>query len=161
MRLHRPAAVALAALLLVTPGCLDGADDAQPPDGDGNGDGSDRHTYQDCDALDFTYESNGTTWHAARVSCDANVTGTNRQAIPCPSPDEAEVTAATNLKAGTIRLVVRDGANESVVDRRISDTDGQPHKLDVAGGQPGNWTLSVERLEDYWGTFQSELACPE
>lgn len=158
---------ALAASLLLlglalTPGCLDGPDG--PDDGDDGTDGTDgndRYTYEDCSSTTLSRDVNGTTWHAASISCDANVTGTNSQQVPCGTPNEAELTVAANLTSGAVQIRVQDGADETIVDRRISDTDGEPRNLAIPDGEEGNWTLAGERLEGYEGSFQSELACPE
>lgn len=158
-RVRWQAAALALALLFASPGCLDdGAED--PPDGDPP-DGEDRYTYEDCDSVTLTFEANDTTWHAARVSCEANVTGTTTQNVACPSPGEAELTAAANLTGGQARVVVRDADDAAAADHRLSDTGGEPRELTVGDGAAGNWTLAGERLEGFEGTFQAELACPE
>lgn len=147
-------AILLVGLALV-PGC---AEDGAPSDA-GDGDGS--RTYERCDTTSLSREINGTTWHVARVSCEANVTGTNSHAIPCGQPGEAELTASTELTDGEVEVTVDDG-DQRLAEHRLADTGGEARELAIdEGGQAGEWTLAVERLASYEGSYQAELACPE
>lgn len=156
---RRSLALGLLVLLSALAGCTQqappGSRDGPPPSNDG-----DRYTYEDCDTVTVPFELNGTEWEAARVSCDANVTGTNEQALSCRQPEQAELTASTNLTSGQVELRVLDGDNETVAQHRVSDTNGEPRNLTIAEGSRGTWTLTAVRPEGFVGSFTSELACP-
>lgn len=148
------------ALLLVGLALLPGCVDEGPADGT-DGDGDDEDTYEACDALTVPFEVNGTDWEAARVECEANVTGTNEQSLSCSEPDRARLAASTNLTAGEVHLTVTGAGGETLADHRLGDTGDEGRELDVEAGQAGEWTLGAERLEGFEGSFQSELACPQ
>lgn len=154
-------AVLLCVLLIGSANLAGCTDSPQPPASDSDDGNSDRYTYEECDQTEFHPEQNGTTVHIARVSCDANVTGTNEKQIPCPSPGEAELTAATDLSSGSARLRVIDADEATVADHELSDTGGEPRNLSVEAGASGDWTLTVDRLEGFVGTYTAELSCPE
>lgn len=142
--------------LVLLPGCVDDG----PADGsDGGEDGED--AYERCDALTVPFEVNGTQWEAARIECEANVTGTNQQSLSCAEPAEARLVASTNLTAGRIHLTVTDAGGETVADHEVGDTNDEGRELDVEAGQAGEWTLTTERLEGFAGDFRTELACPQ
>lgn len=143
--------------LALVPGCVD-----EGPEGTDDGDEDpSRDTYETCDTLTVPFSSNQTDWEAARIECEANVTGTNSQTLSCAQPDQATLAAATNLTAGEVQIAVDDADGEQVAEHRLADTEGEVRELDVEAGQAGEWTLTGERLEGFAGEYQAELACPQ
>lgn len=157
VRWHAYLLIAALAGLALLPGCVDDAfEDGQAPE-----DGEDEDTYETCDALVVPFEANGTEWQAARIECEANVTGTDAQPLSCSEPEEARLVASTNLTAGQVELRVDDGEGERVAIHRLSDTGEEARELSLERGAPGEWTLTGERLESFEGTYTAELACPQ
>lgn len=158
MHAHRAPTIAilLVATLLVT-GCADVLED----DGDEPG-GEDPSTFARCDEVDFQIEGADSDWHVGQISCDANRTGENSQAVTCPRPGETSLTASANLSAGQVEIAVVDGASNRVAEHRLSDTDGKAQNLSIdEDAQAGDWQLVGERLEDFEGTYRAELGCAQ
>lgn len=149
--------LALLVGLVLLPGCVDSpADDG--PAGDGTDDGQ---TYEECEALDLGSGGNGSV-QVARIDCEANVTGENAAEIRCPQPEDAELMAGANLTSGQVEIRVRDGADQVVARHRVSDTGGEGRQLSIPDdAEPGNWTLTGERLDNFEGRYAAELSCPQ
>jgi hypothetical protein len=144
----------LALALALAPGCTelpggeDGADGGAP---------SDEDTYERCTTETFAAGDG----EAALVECDANVEGSDEQAAECPRPSAANATASTDLREGAVRVTVEDAAGSVLVDERLEDTGGEARNLTLAeDGEPGTWTLTVERLDGFQGSHRAELWCP-
>lgn len=155
MPMRRGLVLALAVTLAATPGCADLLDtdedvDGEPPPGE--------ERRESCTAQTFPASDEG---EVAFIECDANVPGRDDQDADCPRPDDAEATASADLDGGAIRVLVEDAGGEALIDERLEDTGGEPRNLTVPeGGEAGAWTLTVERLEGFDGSFRAELYCP-
>lgn len=145
-------------LMILTTGCASMVDDGQdepddPPPGE--------ERVEDCIAQSFEGNESRDTGQAAYLECRANVAGRNQAEIECVEPDSASVTIQTNLTDGQVRLVVTDGADETILDRRFGDTGGEPRNvsMDTSDAVPGDWTFAGERDEAFDGKYRSELFC--
>lgn len=145
-------------LSILTAGCaslVDGEQDEtdDPPPGE--------ERVEDCIAQSFEGNESRDTGQAAYLECRANVAGRDQAEIECPDPSSASVTVQTNLTDGRVRLVVTDGADETILDRSFGDTGGEPRNvsMDTSDAVPGEWTFAGERDEAFDGTYRAEMFC--
>lgn len=116
---------------------------------------------EDCIAQSFEGNESRDSGQAAYLECRANVPGHDQAGIECPDASSASVTVQTNLTDGQVRLVVTDGREETILDRRFGDTGGEPRNvsMDTSDALPGEWTFAGERDEAFDGTYRAELFC--
>lgn len=64
----------------------------------------------------------------------------------------------TNLGSGGIRITVRDGADSVAYTKEVSGT-GQSSRTEDVTGEPGEWTLTVDRMAGYSGQYNVNVQC--